>query len=34
MHNVSATGMEMLGLGTDRLIGWGCVKLTLLLLET
>jgi hypothetical protein len=26
--------MEMIGLGTDRLIGWGCVDLTPLLLGT
>ena len=32
--NVSATGMEMLGLGTDRLIGQGCVDLMPLLLGT
>jgi hypothetical protein len=32
--NMSATGMEMLRLGTDRLIGWGCVDLTPLLLGT
>jgi len=34
MHNVSAAGMEMLGLGTDRLIRRGCVNLTPLLLGT
>ena len=34
MHNVLAAGMEMLGLGTDRLIRRGCVNLTPLLLET
>ena len=32
--NVSATRMEMLGLGKDRLIGWGCINLTPLLLGT
>jgi microsomal dipeptidase-like Zn-dependent dipeptidase len=34
MHNVSAAGMEMLGLGTDWLGGRGCVNQTPLLLGT
>ena len=33
-RNVSAAAMEMLGLGTDRLIGRGCIDLTPLLLGT
>jgi hypothetical protein len=32
--NVLAAGMEMLGLGTDQLIGWGYIDLTPLLLGT
>ncbi len=33
-RNVSATGMEMLGLGKNLLIGWGCANLMPLLLGT